>query len=33
MADLEHIREVVLEALKPHGVKRMAVFGSVVRAE
>lgn len=33
MADLEHIREVVLEILKPYGVKRVAVFGSVVRDE
>ena len=33
MTDLEHIRKVVLGILKPHGVKRVAVFGSVARDE
>lgn len=33
MADLEHIQVMALEALKSHGVKRVAIFGSVARGE
>jgi predicted nucleotidyltransferase len=33
MRDLENIRKTVLEILEPYGVKRVALFGSVVREE
>lgn len=33
MADLDKIRDAVLELLSPYGVKRIALFGSVARGE
>jgi len=33
MADLQRIRDEVLEKLKPYGVKRIALFGSIARGE
>lgn len=33
MADRERIRDVVLEALRPYGVRRISLFGSTARGE
>ena len=33
MLDREQLKEVVLEALRPYGVKRIALFGSFARGE
>lgn len=33
MADKERIRDTVLEALRPYGVRRIALFGSTARGE